>query len=271
MARALVRACHPLPTLAVTVFIGTLAWAIGWPLSRLGGLLVVVLMGQLSVGWSNDAHDAALDRQSQRLHKPVATGHLSARVLWILALAMLISSIVGSWLVAGWLGGSFHVVSLLAAWAYNLRLSRTTASWVPYAVAFGCVPAFVSFGLDDQPPAWWLVAVAALIGISGHLSNASPDLDRDAEAGMGGLVVRLGYRRALALGWVLLAAESAILVGAGITGQGTGPLIGAGLVVVGFAVGLGWTWMSRSPQAWFHAVLVMTLIDLLALVLILRP
>ena len=36
------------------------------------------------------------------------------------------------------------------AWLYNLRLSRTVWSWLPYAVAFGCAPLFLSLGLDGQ-------------------------------------------------------------------------------------------------------------------------
>jgi len=270
MVRGLARACHPLPTVAVTCFIGSLAWAMGWPPARLGWLLVVVLLGQLSVGWSNDAHDADLDRASNRQDKPVARGQVRAGQLWAAAVAALSVSIAGSWVVAGWLGGTFHVLALLAAWSYNLRLSRTTWSWVPYAVAFGCVPAFLGFGLDGQPPAPWLVLVAALIGVAGHLSNASGDIESDALAGQGGLAVRMGERRSIAICWVLLAAACGLLAAVGITESAGVGVAGAILVAAGYLGGLAWSWRGGGPRRAFHAVLAVTAVDLVALILVVR-
>ena len=270
MVRALARACHPLPTVAVTCFIGSLAWAMGWPPSRLGGLLTVVLLGQLSVGWSNDAHDADLDRASNRQDKPVARGQVRAGQLWAAAVAALAVSMAGSWLVAGWLGGTFHVLALLAAWAYNLRFSRTSWSWVPYAVAFGCVPAFLGFGLDDQPPALWLVVVAAIIGVAGHLSNASGDIESDALAGQGGLAVRMGEQRSSAMCWVLLAAACGLLVSVGIIESAGAGVAGAILVGAGYLGGLAWARRGRGRRRDFHAVLAVTAVDLVALILVVR-
>ena len=59
---ALVRACHPLPTVAVTAIATGFAWILGWHGPSLAGVAVCVLVGQLSVGWSNDAHDAEIGR-----------------------------------------------------------------------------------------------------------------------------------------------------------------------------------------------------------------
>ena len=57
--------CHPLPTIAVTAISAGLAALAG--LSPARGALVVaaVFAGQLSIGWSNDAIDAARDRASR--------------------------------------------------------------------------------------------------------------------------------------------------------------------------------------------------------------
>jgi len=265
----LARAAHLLPTIAVTGFITLLAWGMGWPVSRLPGLVLVVLAGQLSVGWSNDAHDADLDRRAGRVEKPTVQGVISARLLWCLAGAMLIASIAGSWLVAGWIGGSFHVMALLAAWAYNLWLSRTTWSWLPYAIAFGCVPAFLAFGSDGRPPAWWLVLVVVLIAVSGHLANAVPDHDVDARAGVGGVVVRLGSRAALMLCWTLLGTSALMLV---VVAASSARPVAAVLVIVASLGAAGWVGSMRqerpNPQVPFRAVLVVTLAELLALLLV---
>lgn len=273
----LARAAHLLPTIAVTGFITVLAGGIGWPLWRLPGLLLVVLAGQLSVGWSNDAHDADLDRRAQRLDKPTVQGAISTRLLWRLAILMLIASVAGSWLVAGWVGGSFHVLALIAAWAYNLRLSRTTWSWLAYAVAFGSVPAFLAFGLDGRPPAGWLVLVVGLIGVSAHLANAVPDLDADTRAGVGGVVVRLGSRPALILGWTLLGVSALVLVtvaaqSAALQRTPTS-LLPAAFVLIAYLGAGGWMLGSMrqaqaDPQVPFRAVLLVTLSELLAVLLI---
>ncbi len=270
IVRDLIRACHLLPTLAVTSFIVCLGWALGWPGARLPGLLVVALAGQLSVGWSNDAHDLELDRASGRSDKPAARGALRVGTLWRLAGLMLTCSVIGSWLVAGWIGGTFHVTALLAAWAYNLRLSRTWWSWAPYVVAFGCVPAFLSYGLDGRPPAWWLVVVAALIGLSGHLANASADIEADARAGQGGLAVRLGLHGSLRLCWAVLTLACALLVGRVLMAEGWAGPIGAVVVVGGLASGLIWSRSPRRPRAPFHAVLAVTAVNLLVLIWVVR-
>jgi hypothetical protein len=40
-----------------------------------------------------------------------------------------------------WLGGAAALATVLCAWAYNLTLKATVLSWLPYAIAFGMLPA----------------------------------------------------------------------------------------------------------------------------------
>ena len=63
-------------------------------------------------------------------------------------------------LAAGRQAGAAHLTGVAAAWAYNLGVKRTAASWVPYALAFGLLPAFVTLGLPGRPwpPAWAMAA-----------------------------------------------------------------------------------------------------------------
>jgi 4-hydroxybenzoate polyprenyltransferase len=208
----LLRACHPLPTAAMSLVITAYAWSVGWRGAGLLGVLVAVLLGQLSVGWSNDAFDGELDRRVGRLDKPTVQGMVRVPVLWACAAGALAASVAMSWWVAGWVGGTFHVVAVLMAWLYNTVLSRTPWSWLPYAIAFTALPPFLSVGLDGTWPPPWALVLFPIIGVSAHLANALPDIDADRAAGVDGLAIRLGARRSAALCWVLLVLGSAILV-----------------------------------------------------------
>ena len=127
----------------------------GFLVLALSGVLLAatVLFGQLSIGWSNDAADAASDLQADRTDKPTVSAGISARSLWAAASVALVLACVLSWSVAGPVGGSFHVLFVAMGWLYNVALSRTVWSWVPYAVGFGALPMFVYLGLGDGPGA----------------------------------------------------------------------------------------------------------------------
>ena len=256
---ALVRACHPVPTAAVTLIATAFAWILGWHGAPLAGVALCVLVGQLSVGWGNDAHDAAVDRAAGRAAKPAASGQVGARTLQVLSVIALAAAVALSWTIAGWVGGSFHVVALAAAWAYNLRLSRTAWSWLPYAIAFGCMPPFLTFGLDGSAPPAWLPVAFAITAVGGHLANALPDLDHDRAAGLDGLAVRLGARRTEALAWVLLAAGTGIVAVAGLA-TSAWP---AAVLGVAYLIALGVTRTGRIGT--FHALVAVVVVDAVAI------
>ena len=263
---AYARACHPLPAAAVTTIVVVCGWALGWTWPALLGLAAAVGIGQLSVGWSNDAVDADLDAFAARLDKPTVTGAVDARGLWVAAWCALGVSVALSWIVAGWAGGSWYVLWLAAAWIYNLRLSRTPWAWVPYAVAFGSVPALLTVGLGIGAPAAWMVAVFALVGVSAHLTNALPDLERDERAGVGGTAVALGAARSAALAWLLLALGSAILA---LVVLPESPALAAG-VVGGYAAAWFVSRTSRHRDAMFRGLLASVALDLVVLIVALR-
>lgn len=180
-----------------------------------------VLAGQLSVGWSNDRIDRARDVAAVRRDKPLVTGvsrpgSVSVAAGCALALCIPLS-------LAGGLGaGAAHLVGVAAAWAYNLGVKRTVFSWLPYAVAFGLLPAFVTLGLPGHPwPPAWAATAGALLGLGAHLTNVLPDIDADLAAGVRGLPQRLGRRRTRCLAPAPLFAASAVLV----FGPSQGPAI----------------------------------------------
>ena len=210
--RALVAACHPGPTATVTVVVTALAGAAGRDPAGLALVAAATLTGQLSVGWCNDANDADRDRRASRTSKPTVRGDVTAAVLWRVAILALVATVAFSYLAAGPVGGTAQVVAVLSVWTYNLLLKTTVLSPLPYAVSFGLVPAFVTYGLTPpSPPAAWLVVTCALLGVSAHLANAIPDVDSDERVGAGGLVAAVGVRTASIVALACLVAAVGLL------------------------------------------------------------
>lgn len=182
----LLRACHPEPALTVTVLVTALAATAGR--GPLGCLLVAsaVLTGQLSVGWCNDRLDRERDIAAGRADKPLATGDLAGSTV-SRAAATALALCVPLSLASGALAGAAHLTGVAAAWAYNLGVKRTALSWLPYALGFGLLPAFVTLGLPGHPwPPGWIVGAGALLGVGAHLTNVLPDIEDDLRAGCAG-------------------------------------------------------------------------------------
>lgn len=259
-AGALARACHPLPSLAVTAVAAGLV--LGTDRPPLAALTVVaaVLAGQLSVGWLNDLVDAPRDALVGRAGKPVAAGAVApaavrAAVAAAAALAVLLS------LPSGLAAAGVHTAALASAWAYDLGLKATAASALPYAVSFALLPAFVSTGLPGAPlPPPWLMAAAACLGCAAHFVNVLPDLADDAATGVRGLPHRLGPRASLAIAAALVLAASALLA----FGP-PGPPAPCGLAAVPLAAAVLAVGAVRGrrpgSRAAFRAVVLVALID----------
>ncbi len=223
--RLLARTCHPEPTAAVTALTALLAVDAGLPAGRVVLVAAAVFTGQLSIGWSNDLVDLRRDRLVHRTDKPLATGALAARTVRV-AIATALAACVVLSLLCGWWSGLTHLVlGVGSGWAYNVGLKRTVWSWLPYAVAFGTLPAVVWLAASppDLPPAWLMVA-AGLLGVGAHLVNALPDLADDDATGVRGLPQRLGRRPAQLLATGILVAASAVVV----LGPGVQPPPGPG-------------------------------------------
>ena len=211
LPRALLGATHPLPSLAVTALATSVAAAAG---RSAGGCVLVaaaVLTGQLSIGWLNDLLDREHDRAAGRRDKPLATGEVSPRQV-ATACALAVTACVPLSFASGWRAGLAHVVAVAGGWAYDLGLKRTVLSWLPYAVSFGLLAAFITLGLPGHPaPPWWLVAGSALLGTGAHFLNVVPDVDDDLAAGIRGLPQRIGAARSAVVGAVLLAAAVVVV------------------------------------------------------------
>ena len=214
--RALIIASHPGPSLAITAMATVLA-AEAAP-SGFGPVLVApaMLAGQLSVGWSNDACDAARDVAAGRTDKPVARGEISVRSLWVAAVVSVVAALA---LAAAISLLTMGILALLvgAGWAYNLGLKSTPWSGVMYLLGFGPLPAYAASTLPGQPaPRFWVCVAAGLVGLGAHFVNVLPDLAADLSSGVRGLpqlvAARWGPGAARAAALVLLLSASALLV-----------------------------------------------------------
>ena len=262
LAAGLVRACHPAPTVAVTGFATVLGVVAGNPAAGCVVLAAAVLCGQLSIGWSNDRIDAARDAVAQRPDKPVATGSLPAPALEI-AIALAVAAVVPLSLLLGWRAGVTHLAAVGCGWAYNLRLKSSWWSWLPYAAAFGALPAIATLALPAaRLPGAWAVAGAALLGVSAHLGNALPDLDDDRRTGVRGLPHRLGARGSLLLATGLSALATVVIVLG--PNRPVGALGSAALSVAGLALLAGVRLASTRPvsRVSFYGVMAMAALNL---------
>lgn len=205
--RPLARAGHLQPTVAVTTIATALALSAGQGMSSLW-VASAVLTGQLSVGWSNDYLDRHRDRRAGRVDKPIVAGELSAATVARAAMIALALCVPLS-MVSGWAAGSVHLLAVAAALAYNARLKSTVFSAVPYAVAFGALPAFVTLGLSGSPaPPAWAVAAGALLGVGAHFVNTLADREEDAENQVRGLPQRFSPSVSLLIGVGAMSAAS---------------------------------------------------------------
>jgi len=257
----LARACHPAPTVAVTVLAGLAAVVAGHTAAGVALVAFAVLAGQLTIGWSNDLLDAERDRAVGRHGKPVASGELPVPLLRSALIVASVLCIAGSALL-GVAAGLTHVVLLVGSgWAYNLWLKRTVLSWLPYVVAFGSLPAVVWLALDPPVlPPLWMMAVGSLLGLGAHLVNVIPDLADDAATGVRGLPHRLGARATAILAVLVLTTGSAVAV----LGP-DGPVPGWAWTLLAGVAALAVAALLRGGRAPFRAALVIAVVDVVML------
>ena len=205
----LVRACHPGPTVAVTSIAVMIALSAGVEVVWLGVVGTTVLVGQVSIGWSNDWWDAARDAAAGRLDKPAARGDVAATTLRTAALASAAAAVPLSFL-AGWVG-AWHVALVTSGWTYNLVLKSTPWSPLPYFVGFASLPLF-AVGVSGVAAPWWMAVAGGLLGVAAHFANAAPDIDHDRAVGVLGLPQRFGARPSVVIALVLLGGVGVLLL-----------------------------------------------------------
>jgi len=270
--RNLALSSHPGPTLAVTALSALLAASLGYPVARVLVIALAILLGQLSIGFSNDWIDAARDRATGRTDKPVAQGLVSISLVRRAAISTLVVGLAVS-IALGPQAALCHAVLIVSGWAYNAALKRTPASVVPFVISFGILPAVITFaGQEGVAPAAWAVVVGAVFGVSIHFTNVLPDLADDEATDVRGLPHLLGARISGLIAFAALVVSAVVvLVGPVVERPGTGVTPSS---VVGLLVSLGIAaWgvrlvLTRQPdRLLFRLVIVSSLVIAAELVL----
>jgi 4-hydroxybenzoate polyprenyltransferase len=253
---ALLRAAHFGPTLAVTVVAALLATSS--ELTRPTAFLVTaaIFTGQLTIGWANDLLDRDRDRQSGRTDKPLANGEIPPRLVQA-SLGVAAAACVLLSFSVGWRSAVVHLfLGVASGHAYNLGLKSTVLSWLPYALAFGTLPAVVSLaGSPPEMPPWWMMTASAALGVAAHFLNTLPDFEDDAATGVRGLPHRLGatISRVLATALLLTASGTAAL------GPGFPP--SWGWAVLSGTAGLAVVALLGRGKVPFHAAVAIAVLD----------
>lgn len=227
-AVSLVLACHPVTAAATTAGLAVAAALTGRSGLEVGLVAATVLTGQLTVGWVDDVVDRHRDRSVGRQDKPVAMGWVDPGTV-VFAAACALLAVVPLSVANGTYAGIAHLGAVASALLSHVWFRRSVLSWLPPAVGFGLLPAYLSYGglgggMHGGPPTLEMTVLAALLGIGLHFLHALPDLVEDKETGTWHLPLRVAMRiGAPRLLWVSMAWTA---------------LVAAGIVVAGLTVGV---------------------------------
>ena len=108
-------------------------------------------------------------------------------------------------------GSALHLLGLLSATAYNLKLKATLLSVVPYALSFGLLPWAVYSAADTLPPTW-VVCGFIFFACAFHFLNVLKDLEWDEQQQVLGLPQRLGRQASITAAVILLSLGIADIV-----------------------------------------------------------
>jgi 4-hydroxybenzoate polyprenyltransferase len=221
---ALVRLVHPAPAAAVVALSAALAAILAADAGRgvldLRVVLVVLSVAgsQVLTGALNDWADRGRDAAAVR-DKPIPRGLVTPRAALALAAVGGMLQLAAS-LPLGALPLALGAIASGSAAAYNLWLSRTPASVLPYLVSFGALPAWIAAGvgvpLDRVAGAVLLVGPFAA---AAHLANVLRDYEADRATGSRNFAQVLGRRRSSALA-ITLALAVGLGVGAALATAG---------------------------------------------------
>jgi len=221
----LVRAAHPGQPLVTAVVLAVAALVSGRPLREAALVAATVLVGQAVIGWHNDLVDRGREAARDRAGKPVASGALEPGNTWF-ALACGVLLLVPLALGNGVTAGAAYLIAVAIALLGNVLLRGSAFSWLPWAAAFGLLPAFLSYGgwggqSEGDPPTIVMTVLAALLGVAVHFLLALPDLVADNEDGLRHLPLRIALRtgapRLLWISIVVAVFVAASLMVAGLT------------------------------------------------------
>lgn len=216
MRRVLTRLKHLLIAshFGPTVLVVTISFAVAQltysPFEALQ-VALAIFFGQLVVGWSNEVIDYPLDKAAGRLKKPLVSGFLQVELLQrLIPIALILAAFFSLISPLALAGTAIHMLGILSATFYNLKLKATILSPLPYIISFGGLPWAIYLGGGKTPPLWLYLALAQFT-TAFHFLNVLKDLQWDIEQGILGLPQRMGRNKSLVTA-AILAVSGAILL-----------------------------------------------------------
>lgn len=194
----LLQAAHPRQAVVVALFVAICAAVSGRPGREVAAVLATVLVGQAILGWHNDLVDRRRDARHDVPGKPIAQDRLDPGTAWF-ALTCAALLVVPLSITSGVTAGSAYLISLVVGLLGNVVLRRGLLSWLSWAVAWGLLPAYLSYGgwggaFEGEPPSTLMTVLFALLGVGVHVLRAVWGLVADNEDGWTYLPLRLGLR-----------------------------------------------------------------------------
>ena len=247
---AVLRLIHPAPTAAVVTLAAALAAILstqagGAPIGTRVVLIAASVLGsQVLTGALNDWADRGRDAAVQPT-KPIPAGSASPTTALLVASSGLLLQVATS-LPLGAAPLLLGLAASASAAAYNLWLSRSIFSFVPYLISFGLLPLWVASGVGA--PLDRVAAASLLVGpfaVAAHLANTLRDFDVDARAGSANLAQHLGRGGTFGVAWgMAMAVGIGVGLAFGLTGQLNAVTMALGLAGI-VAVGQGLTGPER--------------------------
>ena len=163
-----------------------------------GVVLMTVLVGQVILGWHNDIVDRERDAAHGTPGKPIADGRLDPGAAWyaIIVAALILVPLA---ITTGITAGGIYLVSVCVGMLGNVMLRTGFFSWVTWAISFGMLPAYLSYGgwggqAVGDPPETAITILAGALGIGIHFTRAVWGLVADHEDGWTYLPLKLGLK-----------------------------------------------------------------------------
>jgi hypothetical protein len=194
----LVQAAHPRQALLTAAFVGVAAALSGRATREVVVVVATVLVGQAILGWHNDLTDRSRDARHDAPGKPIAQDRLDPGTAWF-ALICAVLLVVPLSITAGVTAGGVYLLSLVVGLLGNVTLRQGFLSWLPWALSFGLLPAYLSYGgwggqFRGDAPNPVMTLLFALLGIGVHVLRALWGLVPDNEDGWTYLPLKLGLR-----------------------------------------------------------------------------
>jgi len=191
-----VRLTHPFPSLLDGLVAAAAALAAGGEVIAAVRLGVSMVLLQASVGALNDVVDAPSDA-GRKPGKPIPAGLVRPAVATGIAVLAGLTGVLLA-VPSGWATVGLAVVLLGLGYGYDLWFKGTAWSWLPFALAIPLFPTYGWLGAAGSLPPIWavLLPTAMLAGAALAVANAMVDVERDLEAGLASVAIRLGSDRA---------------------------------------------------------------------------